>query len=226
MHALEAKLGYRFRDGALLERALTHRSLARDGQSGGHNQRLEFLGDAVLGLMVAEMVYALYPEANEGDLSKRLVSLVNGEQLSAIARVMALGEYLYLSPSEEEQQGRENNSNLEDACEALLGALYLDGGLEAVRPVIARYWKPQAEALKEVPKDPKTALQEWAQGRGLPLPEYSLLSAEGPAHAPHFVIQVQIHGHAPARGEAGTKRHAERAAAQTLLALLGDKAAQ
>lgn len=214
--ALEKRLGHAFTDRALLELALTHRSLAREGQA-LHNQRLEFLGDAVLGLMIAELLYALYPQANEGDLSKRLVSLVNGEQLAVIARQMELGDMLHLSDNEDEQGGRENPSNLEDACEALLGALFLDGGLNAVRPVIEKFWKPAAQTLIDAPKDGKTALQEWAQGRGLTLPEYVVISNDGPAHAPHFVIEVRVAGHAPVRGEAGTKRVAERLAAEALL---------
>lgn len=214
--ALEARLGHRFADRALLELALTHRSLAREGQV-AHNQRLEFLGDAVLGVMIAELLYKLFPEANEGDLSKRLVSLVNGQHLARIAREMELGDMLHMSANEEEQGGRTNDSHLEDACEALLGALYLDGGLDAVRPVIARYWESSAQTLTAAPKDAKTGLQEWAQGRGLPLPEYTLVSSDGPAHAPHFVVQVRVQGHAPVRGEAGTKRAAERLAAEVLL---------
>lgn len=202
----------------MLKLALTHRSLAREGQA-VHNQRLEFLGDSVLGLMVAEMLYALYPEAQEGDLSRRLVSLVNGEHLVTIAVAMGLAEHLQLSASEEEQGGRSNASNLEDACEALLGALYLDGGLNAVRPVIERFWKPHALTLTEPPKDAKTALQEWAQARSLPLPEYVVLSAQGPAHAPDFVIEVRV-ADKHATGRAGAKRLAERQAAQALLAQL------
>lgn len=219
MDALQERIGYRFRDASLLQLALTHRSLARE-QAGIHNQRLEFLGDAVLGLLVAEMLYGLYPDANEGDLSKRLVSLVNGEQLASIARALELGALLSMSASEEEQGGRGTTSNLEDACEALLGAIYLDGGLEAVRPMIERFWKPHALTLTAAPKDAKTALQEWAQARGLPLPEYTTLSAEGPAHAPDFVVEVKVQGQGTATGRAGNKRAAERLAAENLFSRL------
>lgn len=219
--ALAEQLGHRFADESLLTQALTHRSLAREG-NGQHNQRLEFLGDAVLGLMIAELLYELYPDANEGDLSKRLVSLVNGEQLAAIAQEMELGQYLRVSSSEEEQGGRENASNLEDACEALLGALYLDGGPDAVRTLINRYWRPRALSLTAVPKDPKTTLQEWAQARAVPLPDYVVLSADGPAHAPHFVIEVRVGDQPPVTGEAGNKRIAERLAAAAMLEQLGE----
>jgi ribonuclease-3 len=211
--AVETAIGYAFRDKGLLNQALTHRSLGE-----GHNQRLEFLGDSVLGLLIAEMLYAMYPAEAEGDLSKRLVSLVNGEQLAGIARGWGIGDALNLSHSEEEQGGRENRSNLEDACEALLGAAYLDGGLDAARGLIARFWQPHAHEMKAPPKDPKTTLQEWAQARGLPLPEYVVMSAEGPSHAPVFIIEVRVDGLSPARSEAGNKKLAERKAAEAMLA--------
>jgi ribonuclease-3 len=217
---LETIIGYQFRDVQLLNLALTHRSLARD-MGDINNQRLEFLGDAVLGMLIAEMLYQLFPGEAEGDLSKRLVSLVNGEQLTVIAQSMQLGPYLRLSAGEEEQGGRINPSNLEDACEALLGAAYLDGGIEAARGVVTRFWRDHATATKAPPKDAKTSLQEWAQGRGLPLPEYAVISADGPSHAPHFVIEVRVKGEVPAQGEAGTKRLAERMAASAMLLALG-----
>lgn len=218
--ALQSTIGYRFADEGLLRQALTHRSLSR-GEGEASNQRLEFLGDAVLGLTIAEMLYQLYPAEAEGDLSRRQVSLVNGEHLAEVAKVLNLGAYLLLSDGEMEQGGRENPSNLEDACEALLGAVYLDGGMEAVRGLVARFWRAHAESEKTPPKDPKTTLQEWAQAKGLALPEYRLVSAEGPSHAPHFVVDVVVSGHEPARGEAGNKRLAERYAAAALLARLG-----
>ncbi len=216
---LETTLGYTFTEKRLLELALTHRSLARDGADVS-NQRLEFLGDAVLGLAIADMLYELFPGEAEGDLSKRLVSLVNGEQLADIAITMQLGNYLLMSGGEAEQGGRENRSNLEDALEALLGAIYRDGGFAAARAVIDRFWKSYAQAATAPPKDAKTALQEWAQGRGLPLPEYALISAEGPSHAPKFVIELRVKGQEPVRAEAGVKKVAERLAAEKLLAQL------
>lgn len=216
---LQTVIGYQFRDANLLALALTHRSLARD-EGDINNQRLEFLGDAVLGMVIAEMLYGMFPGEAEGDLSKRLVSLVNGEQLTIIAQAMQLGDFLRVSAGEEEQGGRTNPSNLEDACEALLGAVYLDGGLDAARALVKLFWQAHAEAMKAPPKDAKTALQEWAQARGLPLPEYVVVSAEGPSHAPHFVIEVRVQGKEPVQGEAGTKRVAERLAAGAMLARL------
>jgi len=217
---LEATIGYHFTNARLLELALTHRSLTREGNAAS-NQRLEFLGDAVLGLVIADMLYALFPTEAEGDLSKRLVGLVNGEQLAVIAQTMQLGDYLNLSGGEADQGGRENPSNLEDALEALLGAVYLDGGFEAAKAVINRFWKDYATSLKSPPKDPKTTLQEWAQGRGLPLPEYVLISSDGPSHAPMFVVELRVAGVAPVRAEAGVKKIAERIAAEKLLASFG-----
>jgi ribonuclease-3 len=213
---LESTLGYQFQDARLLELALTHRSLSSGGREIS-NQRLEFLGDAVLGLAIADMLYELFPTEDEGDLSKRLVSLVNGEQLAHIARAMTLGQYIFMSAGEAEQGGRENPSNLEDALEALLGAIYRDGGFVAAREVIHRFWKAYAEAAIAPPKDAKTTLQEWAQGRGLPLPEYAVISAAGPSHAPLFVIEVRVSGQPPMQAEAGTKKQAERLAAERLL---------
>lgn len=217
---LQTRIGYQFRDPLLLKLALTHRSLGREDEFAGSNQRLEFLGDAVLGLVIAEMLYALYPAEAEGDLSKRLVSLVNGERLAAIAGEMGLGELILMSGGEVEQGGRTNPSNLEDACEALLGAMYLDGGVDAVRGLVNRYWQAYAASAKTPPKDPKTTLQEWAQGRNLPLPEYIVISSDGPSHAPHFVIEVHVKDQPVARGEAGNKKLAERLAAEAMLAQL------
>lgn len=219
IEALQQTLGYRFCDQALLTLALTHRSLVREGHASS-NQRLEFLGDAVLGLAIAELVYELYPAEAEGDLSKRLVSLVNGEQLATIARAMQLGACLSMSAGEAEQGGRENPSNLEDACEALLGAVYLDGGIAPVRALVRRFWLDVARTTTTPPKDPKTSLQEWTQARSLPLPEYALISADGPSHAPLFIIEVRVKGHAPVRAEAGVKKTAERLAAEAMLAKL------
>ena len=219
LDTLQTTLGYAFADPRLLQLALTHRSLTKE-YAEASNQRLEFLGDAALGLAIADMLYQRFPMEAEGDLSKRLVALVNGEQLASIARVMGLGEHLLMSASEAEHGGRENPSNLEDACEALLGAIYRDGGFEAARGVIERFWRPVAEASKSPPKDPKTALQEWAQARGLPLPEYVVLHTSGPSHAPQFLIEVRIRGHEPAHAEAGVKKLAERLAAEALLARL------
>ncbi len=212
---LQEIIGYRFRDGGLLKLALTHRSMAK----AAHNQRLEFLGDRVLGLVVAEMLYGAFSGEQEGDLARRHAALVCGPALVEVAREIGLGAYLQLASGEEVAGGRENISNLEDACEALIGAMYLDSGLEGVAAFIRRYWTPLLNAAIEPPKDAKTALQEWLQGRGHPLPLYEEAGRSGPAHAPEFTIQVSAAGQA-AEASALSKRAAEQAAAEKLLVML------
>lgn len=222
LDSLQRTLGVRFADINLLKRAFTHRSTAQVMPDGAtfNNQRLEFLGDSVLGVVIAEMLYHHFPHEAEGDLSKRLVALVNGKVLAEIARDMKLGEFLVLAQSEVDNNGRDNDSNLEDACEAVIGAIYLDQGLEAARGFIERYWGKRALQMSAPPKDPKTALQEWAQARSLPLPEYKLLSEVGAAHSPIFTVEVHVHGQTPQRAEAANKKVAERDAAAKLLKLL------
>jgi len=210
-----------YRESVLVKQALTHPSCAQLKDGAPHNnQRLEFLGDAVLGMVIAEMLYDLYPQEQEGELARRLSALVCGPVLVDIARKIGLGEALIISDSEEQHDGRNNPSNLEDACEALIGALYLDGGLEAAGQFIYQHWYELAQSVTQAPKDPKTALQEWAQARGLPLPGYRVVREEGPAHAPRFTVQVSLPGYGEAEAEASAKRHAEREAAEKLLAAL------
>lgn len=222
MEQLQKQLGYHFSEPALLVQALTHPSTAQKMAGVAYNnQRLEFLGDAVLGMMVADMLFTLYPDESEGDLSRRLVSLVNGSVLAEVAQQLGLGEQLKLSVSEADAGGRALASNLEDACEALLGAVYLDGGIEAVKPIIERFWMPLAKQNRTPPKDPKTALQEWAQGRGYPLPQYSVVGETGLSHAPEFTIEVSVISGQTARAVAGSKKQAERLAAESLLKQLG-----
>jgi ribonuclease-3 len=210
-----------YRESELMKLALTHPScaLTKDGAP-YNNQRLEFLGDSVLGMVIAEMLYELYPLEQEGDLARRLSALVCGPVLVEIAKRIGLGEAMIISDSEAQHDGRNNPSNLEDACEALIGALYLDGGMEAARQFIYQHWHELAKSIAQAPKDPKTALQEWAQARGLPLPSYTVVREEGPAHAPRFTVRVSVKGHGEAEAEASAKRHAEREAAEILLATL------
>jgi len=208
-----------FRESSLMRQALTHPSCGLADEHGVpvNNQRLEFLGDSVLGMVVADLLYTLYPHEQEGELARRLSALVCGNILVRVAQSIDLGKALILSPNEEENDGRNNPSNLEDACEALIGALYLDGGYETARAFIVEHWKPLAESVQEPPKDPKTALQEWAQGRGLPLPRYDVIETTGPAHAPEFTIRVSVEGQGHAEAKANAKKHAERLAAAALL---------
>lgn len=214
---IEDKIGHHFTQKRLLEEALTHPGCALSRKDAPYNyQRLEFLGDSVLGMVVAEMVYNLYPKDNEGSLAKRLAALVRGESLVDIARTLGLGAYMNV-PAGSDAAGRDNPSNLEDCLEALIGALYLDGGLDAAKAFIKGHWLPLARGVQAAPKDAKTALQEWLQGKGLVLPEYSVLETTGPAHAPIFTVQASAGGKT-ASAKAANKRQAEQMAAKILLA--------
>lgn len=219
---LEAALDHRFADAGLLLRALTHPSLFQQRQSrnGEAYERLEFLGDRVLGLVVAELLYRAFPAEEEGALAKRFAVLTQREALALVAGRIELARFLRMSPGEEEGGGRENPTLLADACEAVIGALYLDAGLEAARRFIAARWQSLIAADLQPPQDAKTALQEWAQGRGLPLPAYRLVATEGPPHEPRFTVAVTVEGHGEASGQGGSKRSAERRAATALLARL------
>lgn len=210
-------LGYHFHDPKLLEQALTHPSLQPGSAGRGPYERLEFLGDRVLGLVVAEMLYNRFPGENEGALARRHAALVRRESLARIALQINLGPALSLSRSEEETGGRNNMGTLADACEAVLGAMYADGGLAPVAALISRLWTPLMAEMAAPPKDAKTALQEWAQARALGLPVYSTLSVEGPPHNPDFLIGVEIEGTAKASGRGPSKRAAEQVAATNLL---------
>ncbi len=216
--ALELKLAYHFSNAELLRQALTHRSLALVDAAGNayHNQRLEFLGDAILGAVIAEAVTEHFSQDDEGVLSRKLVALVNGQTLTQVARELTLGAYLHLSESEEKQGGRNLPSNLEDACEAVIGAIFLDGGFDAARTFVRAHWQGHMERLSELRKDPKTALQEWLQAKSLPLPVYEVTATSGPAHAPEFTVRVTAgKWHADASG--ANKKFAEREAAARLL---------
>jgi len=210
-------LGYSFTDPQLLVQALTHPSLQPGSAGRGPYERLEFLGDRVLGLVVAEMLYHRFPTENEGALARRHAALVRRESLARIAQQIGLGPALSLSRSEEETGGRNNMGTLADACEAVLGAMYADGGLAPVSDMIRRLWTPLMSEMAAPPKDAKTALQEWAQARALGLPVYTTQAVEGPPHNPDFLIAVAIDGATSATGRGPSKRAAEQAAAANLL---------
>jgi ribonuclease-3 len=215
--SLEERIGYRFERRALLEKAVVHAS-ARDGhQQAEDNERLEFLGDRVLGLAIAELLYNEFPRADEGELARRFNRLVRKNTCARVSEQMELGSCLVLSRSEQSSGGNANINILGDACEALLGAIFLDGGYERAKKVILRYWKPLLLNPDEIPIDPKTALQEWAQGNHMKLPRYREISREGPDHEPVFVMEVTVGKIAPASGRGSSKRMAEREAAITLL---------
>ena len=214
---LETKLGYRFKDAAMLERALTHASVRGGKTERGDNERLEFIGDRVLGLAVAEVLNGQHPEATEGELARRYNRLVRGEACAKVARAIGLGAHLILSDSEADSGGREKTTILADAIEALLGAVFLDGGFEKARTVVRKLWQEQSDQVPDSTVDAKSELQEWAQGMGLALPKYTVVSRKGPDHAPHFTAEVTITGRKPAQGEGASKRIAEQAAATALL---------
>ena len=210
---LQQRIGYHFRDENLLKLALTHPSVLKK-QS---NQRLEFLGDAILGAVVAKILYDLFPNEKEGELARRHAALVRGETLTEAARNIGLGDVLLIGTSESQAKGRENASNLEDALEALIGAIYIDGGMEAAESFILPHWTALAKNSETAPKDAKTSLQEWAQGRGLAVPAYRMLESTGPAHAPEFTIEVTVQGYPSTQAKAASKRLAEQIAAGMLL---------
>ena len=213
LFALSERLGYRFRDPELLLEALTHASTG----GGSSYERLEFLGDRVLGLVVAEMLYRAFPQEPEGLLARRHAALVRQDSLAIVAGQLDLAGHLRLSPGEEEGGGRSNPAILADVAEAILGAIYLDGGLGAARQLIERFWQPLLEADQRPPQDNKTALQEWAQGSGRPLPSYVETERSGSAHEPLFTVRVLVEGEEPAEGRGRSKRAAEQAAAGALL---------
>ena len=217
---LERQLQYSFTDQRLLTTALTHSSVAPDFAR--NYQRLEFLGDRVLALIVADLLMRHYPHAAEGELAPRLNALVQKQTCAEIARQIALGPWLRMSEGEAANGGREKDAILGDVCEALIGALYLDGGEMAAREFISRLWQPRVNLLVDAPVDPKSALQEWSQARKLGTPDYLLVSREGPDHAPEFLVEVQLPGLKAARGRGSSKREAERDAASALLASVVD----
>ena len=213
---LETRLGYSFADPSLIERALTHLSAPAAG--GAHSyQRLEFLGDRVLGLAVSEMLYEAYPQAPEGDLSVRLARLVRRETCADVALDWDVGPHVRLGAGEKRTGGAKKAAILSDVCEALIGGVFLDAGFGAARALVRRAWETRMRADAAPVQDAKTAVQEWAQARGLPTPQYSEVERSGPAHLPVFVMQVSLHGYQPERGEATSKRAGEQAAAQAFL---------
>ena len=218
---LETKLGHRFKDVSLLERALTHASVRGGKTERNDNERLEFIGDRVLGLAIVEVLVGQYPEANEGELARRYNRLVRGEACAKVSRAIGLGAHLILSESEADSGGREKTTILADAAEALLGAVFLDAGFDKARTVVRKLWQDQSEPVPEVAVDAKSALQDWAQGQGLALPKYTVVARKGPDHAPRFTAEVFISGRQPAQGEGASKRIAEQEAATALLSREG-----
>ncbi|WP_026940650.1 ribonuclease III [Hellea balneolensis] len=217
LSVLENRMGYVFKDKELALRALTHSSFGDGRRKTPDYERLEFLGDRVLGLMTAEKLFFLSTE-KEGTLARRLNALVRKETCARISQRIGIGEALLLSPSEERQGGRDKNSILGDACEAIIGAIYIDGGFSAAQSFYDVHWKEDIEAVTHKSmKDPKTALQEKASVANKCLPIYTTLNRTGPDHKPLFVIQVEVEGVGRATGTGKSKKDAERFAAIHLL---------
>lgn len=221
---LSDRLAYEPRDASLFEAALTHRSA-----SGRNNERLEFLGDAVLNLVAADQLFRLHPDADEGDLSRLRARIVSAEPLAAIGQDLGLGEVLQLGSGELKTGGFRRQSILADALEALIGAIYLDRGLDAARAVVEPLLEPRIAAAPEPEalKDPKTRLQEWLQARGLPLPAYAVTGVSGQPHEQRFVVRCEVESlGAAASGDGSSRRRAEQEAARLLLERLAPAAGE
>jgi ribonuclease III len=211
---LREKTGHAFRDQRLLQTALTHSSAVKAAEN---NERLEFLGDRVLGLVVAEMLYRLFPEAREGELAPRFNALVDAKTCGAVGLEMNLGELMRADSALKAKKSSKANNYLSDAVEALIAAIYLDGGFEPARTFIQRYWEPRSREVIEKPRNPKSDLQEWIALKSADRPEYVIESREGPDHEPIFTVAVNVAGFEPSRASGGSRRAAEEAAATNFL---------
>lgn len=218
IESLEAKIGHRFKDRALIERALTHASALPSSRATTDSyQRLEFLGDRVLGLAIADMINAQFPQADEGELARRLNHLVRRETCAEVALELALDKAMIIGDSEAQTGGRNKKALLGDICESVLAALYIDGGWDKARAFIERHWRERMVSWGGSLRDAKTTLQEWAQGNGLDAPSYSVSGRSGPDHAPLFTVTASVKGMDDGEGSGSSKRVAEQAAAETIL---------
>lgn len=211
------RLGHKFKDLGTLKRALTHMSVIGDKQSKESYQRLEFQGDRVLALVVTDMLMATFPHSNEGDLARRLTALVRNETCVEVARELDLGKDIFLGSGEAGSGGRRKKAILGDVCEAVIAAIYQDGGFEAARQFIQEHWHPKMHRYDKSQRDAKTELQEWAQALGRPVPQYDVVKRTGPDHAPEFMVEVVVENVVPMRAAGASKRSAEHAAAYRLL---------
>lgn len=216
--AVERRLGHRFADRGLLDRALTHASASEGARQLEDNERLEFLGDRVLGLIIAHALVLREPEATAGALSKRLAGLVSGQACARAARMLGLGEALRLHGAETRRGGRDQDTILADACEALIAALYLEAGIETASERVLALWSPILdEPVDPLAANPKSALQEWAAANGRAAPSYRTISRSGPDHRPEFTVEVTLGGGLAAVGVGGSLQAAQKAAALSLL---------
>ena len=214
--AVAALLGYGFKDNGLLREALTHAS-AVAGTGDPTYQRLESLGDRVLGLAVAEMLYAAFPEADEGELSRRLTQLVRRETCAKVAKTIGIGKHILLGEAEKRSGAERNRGILANICESVIGAVFLDGGYDAAKAFIVANWQDLMMEPDRPLRDPKTMLQEWTHKAGHGVPVYRTIGRDGPDHAPVFVMEVSAEGVTPQHGKGSSKRAAEQAAAQAVL---------
>ena len=220
--ALETRIGHKFADPALLATAFTHVSALKSSRKRGDSyQRLEFLGDHVLGLVVSDMLYRAFPDADEGELSKRLADLVRKESCADVAKSLGLLDDIKLGQVGASASARLRKSVLGDICEAVIGAVFLDGGYAVAAQFVERNWTERMRKPRRPLRDPKTVLQEWAQGKGLPTPVYREVERSGPHHDPRFRVAVDLPGLAPAEGIGGSKRAAEKVAASVMIAREG-----
>jgi ribonuclease-3 len=218
----EEIISYKFKNQKILQQALTHPSLKIERKVSDY-ERLEFLGDSIIGFVVSEIIYKNYATESEGSLAKRKASIVSRDSLSKIAKTINLGDFLLLSHGENSLGGRNNPANLENAFEALVAAIYLDGSIEDAKDFIYKFFAGTIKQMVAVPKDAKSTLQEWAQSKGYELPKYELASMAGPAHAPEITIKLSIEGFEPIMATSGAKKEAERLAAEKMLLQINGK---
>lgn len=216
MRGFEKDLDYTFQNPSLLQQALTHPSALAPGQ-GRDFERLEFLGDRVLGLVIATWLFKEFPHEKEGDLAKRFAGLVQKERLVEVAKAFSLDQAMHIKGEKSSSHQKRLETLLADGCEALIGALYLDGDLEAAQLFIRHHWQNHIKSSQKPPHDPKSMLQEWAQAQGKTHPIYVVVTSSGPSHAPRFVVEARIQGYEPVQGEGSSKQLAEKDAAQRML---------
>ncbi|MFP3035928.1 MAG: ribonuclease III [Wolbachia sp.] len=218
-NAISKIINYRFKNDAILEEALTHPSLnKRNSKNQTENyERLEFLGDSILNMIVSAILFKLFPKEREGALAKRKTDLVCGSTIANVAKEIELGDFILMNNSERCNGRKCNLKNLGNALEALIGAIYIDGGFKSVERFVTQHWEKLAKDMLIPPQDPKTSLQEWTQKNKLPLPEYALAKQTGPAHNPEFTISIRIENYGEVSAYASSKKVAEQKAAELML---------
>ncbi|MEY2393608.1 ribonuclease III [Wolbachia endosymbiont of Tettigetta isshikii] len=218
-NAISKIINYRFKNDAILEEALTHPSLnKKNSENQTENyERLEFLGDSILNMIVSAILFKLFSEEREGALAKRKTDLVCGSTIATVAKEIELGDFILMNNSERCNGGKCNLKNLENALEALIGAIYIDGGFKSVERFVTQHWEKLAKDMLIPPQDPKTSLQEWTQKNKLPLPKYELAKQTGPEHNPEFTISIRIENYSEVSAYASSKKVAEQKAAELML---------